>query len=294
MNIQQSIHKNNQTVMRYMVIMTIVIGVLGHLISSYFHFGLTGTGCFLLLAGLINFFAYFFSDTLVVKSSGAKPITREMIPDYFERVESMVQQAQIPMPKLYFIDEAAMNAFASGRNANKAVVVVTRGLLEKLTLDEVTSVVAHELAHIQFNDMRLMAVVSVLAGLISILADLFWYSNLVNAAQDKDRSGMLTFVGLALALFAPICMLFVKLAISREREFAADAQSAAITGKPLWLVSALEKIKRDQIPLPHVNAATAHLYISNPNKNCWIDTLFSTHPDINERIERLNQIASTL
>lgn len=290
MNTSLAIQQNNHKVYIYMMVLTLFIGLLGHFISMFFNFGLTGTGCFLITAGLINFLAYFFSDTLLLRSSHAKILTREMIPDYFDLVEQLTQKAGLKMPRLFLIEEDAINAFATGRNQDKAAVAVTRGLLEKLTPDEISGVVAHELAHVQFNDMRLMAVVSVLAGVISIFADMFWRNNAMSDAQSRDRSGVLAIVGVLLSLLAPITTYLVQLAISRQREYIADARAAEITGNPNFLIQAFEKIKRDQIPMPSVSSASAHLYIANPFKQGSIEILMSTHPDIDDRIARLKSL----
>jgi heat shock protein HtpX len=292
LNVSAVIQQNNTKVYLYMVLMTMVIGLLGHFISMTFNFGLTGTGVFLILAGLYNILAYYFSDWLILRSSHAKPITEEAIPEYTAIVKKLALKAGIPMPKLYVIHEDAINAFATGRNQKKAVVVVTRGLLEKLTPDETAGVIAHELAHIQYNDMFLMAVISVLTGLISIFADIFWFNNLMSQAESRDRSGAIAIIGVILALFAPLASVFVKLAISRKREYNADARGAELTGNPNFLIGALEKIKRDQVPLPRANRAMAHLYIASPFKGGGLEEFMSTHPDIDKRIEALKALMS--
>ena len=286
-----SIIKQNQAkVFLYMVIMTTIIGVLGHFVSTYFNFGLTGTGIFLIIAGLIDFVAYFFSDVFVIKSSGAKEIKEEQMPEYFKLVRDMCERNHIKMPKLYLINTGAMNAFATGRNKDKAVVAVTRGLLEKLNPEEISGVVGHELSHIENGDMFLMSVLSILAGFISILADSFWYSSAMGRASDRDRSGVIAIIGLILALLAPITASLIKLAVSRSREYMADAKGAQICGNPLYLASALSKIKNDRIPLPGAGQATAHLYISNPFKGDFISKLMSTHPDTDDRIKKLQNM----
>jgi len=283
------IRQNQAKVFLYMAIMTTIIGVLGYFVSSYFNFGLTGTGIFLIIAGIIDFIAYFFSDTFVIKSSGAKEIKEEQMPEYFKLVRDMCERNKIKMPKLYLINTGAMNAFATGRNKDKAVVAVTRGLLEKLTPEEISGVVGHELSHIENGDMFLMSVLSILAGFISIIADSFWYSGM-GRSSDRDRSGIVALIGLALALLAPITASLIKLAVSRSREYMADAKGAQICGNPLYLASALNKIKNDRIPLPGARQATAHLYISNPFKGDFISKLMSTHPDTDDRIQKLENM----
>jgi heat shock protein HtpX len=205
-------------------------------------------------------------------------------------VGELAQESQLPMPKLYLIDDPAMNAFATGRNPSHAAVAVTRGLLEKLAPEEVKGVVAHELAHVRNWDTLLMTAIAVMAGLVSILADVYWRSRIMSKAEEKDRSGVLAIISMALAIFAPLAALFIQLAISRQREFLADASGAKMARNPASLASALQKIGKDRRPLPGMNAATAHLYISNPMKaGGLVDRLFSTHPPIEERIERLSK-----
>lgn len=283
------IRQNNLRAYLYMGLLTLLITLLGYLISTLFDFGLTGTGIFLIIAGIINFIAFFFSDRLIIKSTGAKFLLPEQAPEYVAMVKEMCAAQKLPLPKLYYVNEDAINAFATGRDPKRAAVVVTRGLLEKLTIDEIKGVVGHELSHIKNFDTRLMAIVAILAGLISILADVYWTSHLLNRASEKDRSGILSLIGLLFAVIAPLSAMFIQLAISRRREFAADALSAQITQAPRVLASALRKISRDQLPLPNTNPATAHLFFSNPFKaNGILERLFSTHPPITERIRLLD------
>lgn len=287
MSSRSAIKGNQFKLYAYMFALTLIIGVLGVFISSYFNFGLTGTGIFLLVAGVIDFIAYYFSDTLVIKSEHAKPISRETIPDYYDLVEELCNKNNIKIPKLYMIDSKSINAFATGRNIDKAALVVSRGVLEKLKPDEIKGVVGHELAHIESGDMKLMSVLSILVGIISILSDMFWYNNAVNRVSERDSSGISVLIGIILSIFAPLTSLLIKLSVSRTREFTADARGAEISGNPEFLANALNKIKHDRIELPHVNSATAHLYIASPYKSDFIENLFSTHPNIEERIQRL-------
>ena len=287
MSSRSAIKGNQFKLYAYMFALTLIIGVLGVFISSYFNFGLTGTGIFLLVAGVIDFIAYYFSDTLVIKSEHAKPISRETIPDYYDLVEELCNKNNLKIPKLYMIDSKSINAFATGRNIDKAALVVSRGLLEKLKPDEIKGVVGHELAHIESGDMKLMSVLSILVGIISILSDMFWYNNAVNRVSERDSSGISVLIGIILSIFAPLTSLLIKLSVSRTREFTADARGAEISGNPEFLANALNKIKHDRIELPHVNSATAHLYIASPYKSDFIENLFSTHPNIEERIQRL-------
>ena len=275
----------------WIVVLTTIIGILGSLISYYFNWGLTGTGSFLLIAGIIDFIAYFYSDKIILRITRAKPIQREQAPEYYDIVEGLCARADLPCPKLYILDDNAMNAFATGRNYNHSAVAVTKGLLQKMTLGEVEAVVAHELSHVKNYDMRTMAVVSILVGAISIIADLYWSSNVVNKAQEKDTSGAVSIIGVLLSVFAPLTAFFIQMAISRKREYIADAGSAELTHNPRALASALKKISMD-IRLPkHFSASTSHIYFSTPSADSLIDKLFSTHPPLEERIKVLETIA---
>lgn len=288
---QAFIKEQNFKVYLCMAVLTVILGVLGTTLSYFFKWGLTGTGVFLLLSAIINFFSYFFSHKLILKLSKAKPIERSQVPELFTMVEDLCEKQKLPLPKIYLINDDAMNAFATGRDKNHAAVAVTRGLLEKLDLNEVKGVVGHELAHIQNGDMRLMTIVTIVAGFISIIADMYWYSMRSSRADDRDRSGVLAIIGFVLAIAAPLSAMFIQLAISRRREFIADAGSAQMTNEPSVLVKALEKIRRDMRPLPSVGVTTAHLYFSNPAKSSdWLDKLFLTHPPVEERIRALEMM----
>jgi heat shock protein HtpX len=291
--INEMVRQNRIRVYIYMTLLILILGGLGTFLSNVFHLGVSGTVIFLIIGIVINLVAYFFSDTLILRTSKAKWIKREQVPELFQIVEEMTNECHIPMPKLYLIDDSSMNAFATGRNPEHSAIAVTRGLLEKLTLEEVRGVVAHEISHIRNWDILLMTSVAIIAGLISILADVYWRGRIMSSAQEKDRSGILAVIGLILAVFAPLAAMFIQLAISRHREFSADASGAQIAKDPTFLASALQKISRDRRPLPGLNGATAHLYFSNPMKSeGFIDRLFSTHPPIEERIERLQKLSS--
>lgn len=285
------IKQENFKVYLCMALMTMTLGVLGSILSYYFHWGLTGTGMFLILAGIINLYSYFFSHKLVLKMSGAKPLVREQLPELFDMVEELCLKQELPLPQIFLVDNDSMNAFATGRDKKHSVVAVTRGLIEKLELQEVKGVVAHELAHIQNNDMRLMTIVTIVVGFICILADMYWFSMRTSRADERDRSGVLAIIGIVLSILAPISAMLIQLAISRKREFVADALSAQMTQDPGGLATALEKINRDRRPLPSAGLTMSHLYFSNPTKSGdLIDKLFSTHPPIEERINNLNQM----
>lgn len=271
-----------------MLALTFILGTLGSFISYKLNWGLTGTGAFLLLSAIINFVSFYFSHKIILKLSGAIPIERSQVPELYSIVERLCIKEQLPLPKICLMDSDAMNAFATGRNRKHAVIAVSRGLLEKLNSSEVEAVVGHELAHIQNGDMRLMTIITLLVGFISILADMYWRGISVSKADEKDRSGFLAIIGLVLSILAPIAAMFIQLAISRRREFVADARSAEMTNNPSALANALQKISRDLRPLPSSGVTTSHLYFSNPSKTTnIIEKMFSTHPPIEERISRL-------
>lgn len=183
-----------------------------------------------------------------------------------------------------------MNAFATGRNYEHSAIAVTRGLLQKMTADEVEAVVAHELSHIKNYDMRTMAIVSVLVGFISIVADLYWTSSAVSNAEQKDNSGSIAIIGAVLSIFAPLSAFFIQMAISRKREYVADAGLAHMTHKPKALASALKKISMDMRLPKHFSVSTAHLYLSSPSRDSFVEKLFSTHPPIEVRIKILENL----
>ena len=291
MQYENIIRENKNKLFLYMLIMTAIIVALGHIISQYLGYGLMGTGISLILAGGLNFISYFFSDSIVIKSTGAQEIKESDLPQYYNLVREMCQRNNIHMPRLYIINSQALNAFATGRNRQKSIVTVTRGLLEKLTPEEISGVVGHELSHIEHGDILLMSAISILAGFISILAQMMGTRGLNAGLSRRENSGTVAIVGIILALAAPFTATLIKLAISRTREYSADALGAKICGNPQYLASALNKIKYDGNPLVQANDATAHLYISNPFKNNAFANLMSTHPNIDDRIKKLQQMS---
>jgi len=244
------------------------------------------------LSTIMSISSYYFSDKIVLATSGAKPVTKESHAELFNVLENLSIGSGIPMPKLYLIHDSSPNAFATGRDPEHAVVAVTTGLLEKLTRTELEGVLAHELSHIKNFDIRLMAVVAVIVGSIAFLADVYLRS--MWAKGNRKGSGVLLLAGLVLSLLSPIIATVMQLAISRKREFLADASGALLTRYPDGLASALEKIAADKKPLDKANNATAHLYISNPFKNKagthLFTSLFNTHPPIEERIRILRSM----
>ncbi len=244
---------------------------------------------------------YYASDKIVLGISKARPVTREEFPYLYNVVEGLAIAAGIPAPRCYVIEDTAPNAFATGRKPETAVICVTTGILDKLNRVELEGVVAHEMSHIKNYDVRLQTVVVVMAGVVALLSDWMLRSFMWGGGRRRSRrggsggaEGILVLVGLALAVLAPFFATIIQLAVSRKREFLADASAAMITRYPAGLASALRKIAADKEPLEAANKATAHLYIVNPLKNIkgggGINRLFSTHPPIEERIAILEKM----
>lgn len=260
---------------------------------GYFFAQLMGSRAILygavLFSTLMSIGSYWWSDKIVLSMSHAKEVTHDNARELYHLVENLCITAGLPVPKIYIIEDSAPNAFATGRNPEHGVICVTTGILEKLEKSELEGVLAHELSHIGNRDILLSTVVVVLVGFIALIADwfqswAFWGSR----DEDSDNSNPLfIFVGILLSLLAPLAATLIQLAISRKREYLADASAALLTRHPEGLARALEKISADQEPLEVANRATAHLYITNPFKGGNIAKLFSTHPPIQDRVARL-------
>jgi heat shock protein HtpX len=234
--------------------------------------------------------SYYYSDRMVLSISHARPATREEHAHLVNSVEGLALAAGLPTPSIYVIDDPSPNAFATGRDPKHAVICVTTGLMEKLDRAELEGVIGHEMSHIKDYDIRLMALVAVLAGTVVLLSDWmlrsFWFRGRRN---DRNGNAIFLLIALVLAILSPIAATIIQLAVSRRREYLADAEGAMLTRYPEGLASALEKIDQAQEPLQEATKATAHLYISNPLKktNGFMSSLFSTHPPIEERVRRL-------
>ncbi|HBI33930.1 MAG TPA: zinc metalloprotease HtpX [Candidatus Moranbacteria bacterium] len=237
---------------------------------------------------VMSFGSYWWSDKIVLAMSGAKEVTHEGNMELYHLVENLCITAGLPTPKIYIIEDSAPNAFATGRDPAHGVICVTTGLLDKLEKIELEGVIAHELSHIGNRDILLSTVVVVLVGFVALIADWFRHWSFLGGGDDSDnKNPVLMIVGILLSLLAPLAAIMMQMAISRKREFLADASASLLTRYPEGLASALEKISSDQEPLEAANRATAHLYISNPFKGNKVSKLFSTHPPIEERIALL-------
>lgn len=242
---------------------------------------------------LMSLSSYWYSDKIVLAMTGAKPIEKKDYPELFRIVENLSITAGLPLPKIYIIEEAQPNAFATGRDKNHAVVAVTQGLLNKLDRAELEGVIAHELSHIGNKDILLGTVIVVLVGIVVILSD--WFLRISfwgRGRRDRESGGaILLLLGIIAAILAPLAATLIQLAISRKREFLADASGALLTRYPDGLARALEKISADPNILKTANNSTAHLYIASPfrdkKKISWIHKLFMTHPPVEDRIKAL-------
>lgn len=233
---------------------------------------------------------YWFSDKMVLSMTGAKEVTRENAREIYNIVENLTIAAGLPTPKIYVINDQAMNAFATGRDAKHSVIVFTRGLLEKLNKEEVRGVAAHELSHIGNRDMLIGTMAVVLAGVASI-ASRFMLNSMFSGgnSRDKKENPVILILSLLLVLLAPLFATLLRLAVSRKREFLADSSAALLTRYPEGLASALEKISSEDLVLKKNSRSVAHLFISNPFKGEKVSKLFSTHPPVEERIAKLRE-----
>lgn len=242
-----------------------------------------------------SFISYYWGDRIVLAMSHAKPASRKQHFDFYTVAENLAIAAGLPKPKLYVIDDTAMNAFATGRDPAHAVVCATTGLLTKLERRELEGVIAHELSHVKNFDTRLMAVVAVLVGTVAFLADMFlrnlWWGGHRDRDEDRGLGQIMLVVGIVLAIITPIVATLIQLAVSRRREFLADASAADLTRYPEGLARALEKLSGDKEVLEAATNATAHLYVVNPFKGkqfaAWFSNMFNTHPPIKDRIKVL-------
>ncbi len=238
--------------------------------------------------------SFLFSDNIALRLAGAKPVARRDNPELHRLVENLAIAAGAAQPEIYIVDDPSPNAFATGRSPDHSAIAVTTGLLQKLDRQELEGVLGHELSHIENRDTLIATTAAVLVGFVAILADIFMRLPQRSRRSDDDRElrGVLYLVGLIFAILAPIAVNLIQLAISRKREFLADASSALLTRYPEGLASALQKISNDRTPLRSAGSATAHLWIVNPLKSKeMVSNLFSTHPPIEERIQRLREMS---
>jgi len=272
-----------------MALMTVLLVLLGGALG-----GRGGMTMALIIAGGMNFVSYWFSDRIVLSMYGAREISEQEDPRFFSVVRRLAQRAGLPMPKVYLIDSDTPNAFATGRNPEHAAVAATSGILRILSEDELAGVMAHELAHVKNRDILISTIAATFAGAITYLAHMAQWAAMFGGGRRDDNEGGGIFGMILMAVLAPIAAMLVQMAISRSREFGADAGGASISGSPLSLASALRKLEmaNQQIPM-QANSATAHMFIVNPLTGGGVMSLFSTHPPIEERVARLQEMSRT-
>ncbi len=272
--------------MTFLVVLFVAIGgALG---------GRSGMIMALLFATITNVGMYWFSDKIVLRMYKARPVTEAEAPELYSMVRNLVQKAGMPMPTVYIIPDETPNAFATGRNPEHAVVAVTQGIMRILSREELTGVIAHELAHIKHRDMLTGTMVATIAGAISMLAQMAQWSMIFGGGhRSDDDEGGNPIVAIIMMIVAPIAAMLVQMAISRSREFEADKGGAGIAGSPTGLSNALLKLEKgsQMIPMTDAKPATAHMFIVNPLTGGGLMKLFSTHPPIEERVQRLNDLA---
>lgn len=298
----QTIQENKtKSVIIISLFITFIVSVT-YIMAKGLGYGLDIVGIALIISGITSFFSYYYSDKIILSISGAREAKRAEFFDFYTVTENLCIASGMPRPKLYVIDDTAMNAFATGRDPDHAVVCATTGLLQRLNRSEIEGVVAHELSHVKNYDIRLMSIVTILVGFVALLSD--WMLRMTffgrsGKKSDDNSSGqiqMIMFIaGIVLAILSPIIAQLIQLAISRRREYFADASAVAFTKNPQGLINALKKISLDKEPLEAANKATAHLYIANPLKNThgavgMFAKMFRTHPPVKERIAALAKL----
>ena len=297
--IYEHISENKTKTALLLGVFLVIIIVLGFFFAQAYDAPeiLYGAAGFSIIYAIIS---YYFSSNITLAISRAKPVDRSVNPEVYDLVENLAIAAGLPTPQIYIIEDTALNAFAAGRDPKHAVVVFTTGILQKLNKTELEGVVAHELSHIGNYDIRLMTLVVVLVGVLTLLADFLLRFSFYGRKRRDSDGGQIQAIfmigGIVLALLSPVIATLIQLAISRKREYLADASGALLTRYPEGLASALEKISADTEPLEAANKATAHLYIANPLKNRhdkvgWFSGLFNTHPPVQDRVQRLREMS---
>ncbi len=272
-----------------MTVMMILFILVGNLIG-----GQSGMTIAFIISLALNFGSYWFSDKIVLKMYRAQEVTEKDAPQLYDIVERLASKAELPMPKVYIMNNPTPNAFATGRNPQNGAVAVTTGIMNILNKEELEGVIAHELSHIKNRDILVSTIAATLVGTITFIARMAGWAAMFGGSSRDDEKGGNIFYELALIIIAPIAAVLIQMAISRSREHMADEGGAQITGKPMGLANALNKLSQANEVIPMANAGTssAHMFIVNPLSGKSMMKLFSTHPPLEERIERLKEIAA--
>lgn len=269
-----------------MVFLTLMLIAVGGLIG-----GRSGMTFALVMAFGMNFITYWFSDKIVLKMYGAREVSEAEAPELYGTVRMLSQRAEIPMPRVYMMDEDQPNAFATGRNPEHGVVAVTTGIMRLLSRQELEGVIAHELAHIKNRDILISTIAATIAGAISYLAQMAQWAAIFGGRSDDEGEGSSPIAAIVMMIVGPIAAMLIQMAISRSREYVADAGGAKISGNPMYLANALRKLHMaSQRIHMGANPATAHMFIVSPLSGGGIIKLFSTHPPMEERIARLEEM----
>ncbi len=291
--IYEQIASNNRKTFLLVFIFFVLILGLGFALSQIIRIAVFPVMIFVVfISTLLAVVSFYNGDKVILQLSRAKPVSKKEYPFLVNTVEGLAIAAGVPAPKVYVIEEDAINAFATGRDPNNSSIAVTRGALKKLNRTELEGVIGHEMSHVKNYDIRLMMVVAVMIGITALLSDLLLRSSFRSRDREEGLNVFLL-VGIVLAVLTPLIAQLVQFAISRKREFLADADGTMLTRYPDGLASALGKIKNDSSRLESANKATAHLYIANPLRNIggWMNGLFQTHPPIDERIRILKSMS---
>ncbi len=286
-------------VMFFVLFTTLSVWVISQAFGYWIGYDASGfgmVGIAFIISGLMSFTSYYFSDRIILTISKARPADRKREFEYYTAAENISLASGLPKPKLYVIEDSAMNAFATGRDPEHAVVAATTGLIHKLDKTELEAVVAHEMSHIGNYDARLMSIVAVMVGTIVLTGDIFIRTSFLSRGNRKGNAGaVILIMGIVFAILSPIVAKLIQLSISRRREFFADASAVALTRQPSGMISALKKLSENHDVLEVANRGTAHLYIVNPFKDMKsmkgrFSALFNTHPPIEDRIKALEQM----
>jgi heat shock protein HtpX len=292
-NVYDQVTANKRSSYMLFIVFFVIAFILSFLISAYFGGGYAGTAAMMVLAILWSLFSYYLGDRAILALNGARAATKQEYPYLYNTVEGLSIAAGVPMPSIYVINDRSPNAFATGRDPKHSSVAVTTGLLETMNRMELEGVIAHELSHVKNYDIRYMTLVMVMIGLIGILSSMlvrmFWYGG--RDRENRRGGGAILIIGIIFAILAPIIAQLVSLAISRKREYMADASGALLTRYPQGLADALKKISASHVPMTAANPDSAPLYIANPfRQKGFFDNLFSTHPPIEDRIKKLESM----